>query len=258
MSSEIERLPRIHPAGEDAASQEVEYLGQMPMEEGEYFLRYISHRLSAYKSQPKIIINFRIVGSEHADQIVPRFYNVDVTGKSADGKPIWQPRRGSAMVKELIALFGQLYDVHSVRLERIPLKKWFSAHTVIGEVVRVPKDGNGNPVPLLAQQVRIKRLITLEEGDEGSDLSLPCLTSPSSSHPHPVEKPAKVDVPRDKEDWLGSRDRQDLGISEPSDDKKLVERLILEGAAETGEDIEKLTGGRITADQARELHFMVE
>jgi len=235
-----------------------EFLGRAPMEEGEYFLKYMEHQRSFFKSSAKLIINFSIVDSEHDGRVVPRFYNVDIREPNDHSKQDWKPRPGSHMVRELFRLFADTYQVESVDITRIPIKKWFSAHLFVGEIVMVQKDAQGESIHPFAQQAKVKRLLRIETGKEGDDLTLPCLTLPSPSHPHLPEKASKVDMQRDRADWLGQKDKADLGILPKSEDQKLIEKLINEKCAETGEDVERLTNGRISADQARELDWFLE
>ncbi len=233
-----------------------EYLGRAPMEEGEYLLKYVKHQRADYKGQPKLVINFQIVGSDHEGRLVPRFYNVEARETNEHSKQNWTPRPGGDLVKELIAVFADTYDVESVRLEKIPIKKWFSAHLVVGEIVMVQKDAEKKPVHELAQQAKVKRLLRI--GKEGDDLTLPCLTPPYPSHPHPLEHGSEVDEQKDGVVGSCQKDKADLGILPQSDDEKTIQKLIDAGVAETGEDVERLTGGRISADQARKLHWFLE
>lgn len=225
-----------------------------PIEPGEYRLRYLGHKQSAFKKQAKVNVQFEILPpSKHAGRIVSRYYNVETVKHG--GKQRWKASKGGLLLREFFRLFESVLDnPASIRLHSIPLHL-MADYVVIGEVAMVTHDAIGEAIPLLAQQPKVTRLLWLEgnKNETEEDLASPCLAYPCLTFPNPTSPPlvgqqGKQDTAMDSGDSVYKPD---------SDAIAEIQRLTAAGARSC-KDIERMTDGRISAAYARELTWHLE
>ncbi len=228
-----------------------------PIPEGEYTLAFIGYRPWSFNGAPKLEVYFRITDTDYAGRVVARYWNIESIS-DADGKPKWKrkwkAKRSGGQVTDLVRLFGK--RAKSFRPDRIRVRKLFSPQNVIGIVAMSEVNTQKEEVPVGAQSPIVRKLLRIEETEEeGNSSHIPCSTLLSSPSPPPDGNPQEAVGLRDSADQLGSLNGPDLGILPQSDDLKLIDKLIGEEVAKTPEDIEKLTGGRISAKTAHDLHW---
>ncbi len=100
---------------------------------GETELAYISNRLKCQFGRGVLEVWFAAV--EYGNIAVPRYYNVQATGK----KSFVAPRGG-----DLVADFRRIFTRRIQRLDRFPIC-WLEGTTVIGELGTVNKNSHQKP-----------------------------------------------------------------------------------------------------------------
>jgi len=146
------------------------------IEEGIYRLRYVAHRESAFRSQPKLELVFSIVDGAYDGEIVIRYYNVF---RTPAGK-IRPAGRGCHLRRELVKLFPA--EAKSLSLTRIPYRKLFSMHDLRGHVVMCDRDSEGETLPEGARLPKVYRLLGIWK-EQGVTIARPCKTELDPSVP---------------------------------------------------------------------------
>jgi hypothetical protein len=164
--------------------------------------------------------------------------------------------RNGDMVNELNYLFANVYPVKQTRLTRIPLQKWFSAHKFEGEVVKVEKNSRGEKRHELNRPPKVKRVLRIVGEGFRSSQTFPAQTVPTPHHTHHAEAAET----KTAQDLAATGWQQSFKEIERSPAYEEVDRIIrMSSGPVTCADVERLTKGRIPADEAAATdHFMLE
>jgi hypothetical protein len=178
-------------------TDDFEPLFLVPIEPGEYPLRYLCHEFfpEGFKGAAKLVMEFEIAYGRHAGRKVKRFYNVDVITTKENGKTRkrWKAIRNGDLLIEFVDIFGDRLDGEKgLQLHSIPLARYYGAFTVIGYLEYAKQNAKKRKVDPRTVEPIVRDLLRIDEGEGGSSSS-PLLNSSflSSSTPPLVESASK-------------------------------------------------------------------